>query len=111
MINTRLIEAAVKIVIDYYEAEGIYEATDTIRKRAIDWYSHTEIVDAYELAAVTISGSFESGLKYNEIQEITRFFFPEPLEEMNTYAEYILIHDNYSMEEIKGCDLNENWWS
>ena len=42
MMNERLIAEAVKIVVDYFEAEGIYEATKTIDARARQWYNHTE---------------------------------------------------------------------
>lgn len=82
MMNMRLIEEAVKLVIDLYEAEGIMEATDTIRARAINWYERTEIVDAKMLAAATITGSYQVGTSWDELLNWKEFYFPStPIEE------------------------------
>lgn len=85
MMNMRLIEEAVKLVIDLYEAEGIMEATDTIRARAINWYERTEIVDAKMLAAATITGSYQVGTSWDELLNWKEFYFPStPIEETIT---------------------------
>ena len=75
MLNEKLVQAAIEIVISYLEAENIYEETKTIRKRAIDWYNHTEIVDPQMLAAVVISGEYKS-ISWDEVIEIENFYFP-----------------------------------
>ena len=83
MLNEKLIAEAVKIVIDYFEGEGIQEQTVSIRARAIDWYNNTEIVEPYQLAAVTMSGPFVKDITYQEIKKIEKFFFPEECEFTN----------------------------
>lgn len=84
MMNERLIADAVKMVIDYFESEGIYEETKTLDTRARDWYSHTEIVEPQMLAAVVMSGDFVPGITWDEIKQIEDFFFPsEPIEFTN----------------------------
>lgn len=82
MTNMRLIESAVKLVVDLFEAEGIMEATDTIRTRAIEWYNKTEIVDAEMLAAATITGSYQIGTSWDDLLNWKEFYFPStPIEE------------------------------
>lgn len=100
MMNERLIAEAVKIVVDYFEAEGIYEATKTIDARARQWYNHTEIVEAQQLAAVVISGDFVPGITIKEIQKIENFFFPmEPIE-----------YGNFHIAEIEEALHDAEWW-
>lgn len=84
MMNEKLIAEAVKMVIEYFENEGIYEETKTLDARARKWYSNTEIVEPQMLAAVVMSGDFIPGITWNEIKQIEEFFFPsEPIEFTN----------------------------
>lgn len=99
MMNERLIAEAVKMVVDYFEYEGIYEETKSIDTRARDWYSHTEITEPQMLAAVVISGPFVPGILYNEIKEIEEFYFPsEPIN-----------FGNFHIGEIEEA-LNDEFW-
>lgn len=82
MTNMRLIEEAVKLVVDLFEAEGIMESTATIRARATEWYNRTEIVDAKMLAAATITGSYQVGTSWDDLLNWKEFYFPStPIEE------------------------------
>lgn len=82
MTNMRLIDEAVKLVIDLFEAEGIMESTVTIRTRATEWYNKTEIVDAEMLAAATITGSYQIGTSWDDLLNWKEFYFPStPIEE------------------------------
>lgn len=83
MLNEKLIADTIKIVIEYFEVEGIQMPTAAIRKTAIEWYNNTEIVEPYQLAAVTMSGPFIKGITYQEIKKIEKFFFPEECEFTN----------------------------
>lgn len=107
MMNMRLIEEAVKLVIDLYEAEGIMEATDTIRTRAINWYERTEIVDAEMLAAATITGSYQVGIFWDELLSWKEFYFPStPIEE--TIAKIGGYHfDNDTMDWLNSAMEDE----
>lgn len=82
MTNMRLINEAVKLVIDLFEAEGIMESTATIQARATEWYNKTEIVDAEMLAAATITGSYQVGTSWDDLLNWKEFYFPStPIEE------------------------------
>ena len=89
MLNEKLIADAIKIVIEYFEAEGIQEQTVSIRTRAIDWYNNTEIVEPYQLAAVVIYGKFVPTITYKEIKRIEEHYFPSDRD------------INFSIEEIE----------
>lgn len=83
MTNMRLIDEAVKLVIDLFEAEGIMESTATIQARATEWYNKTEIVDAEMLAAATITGSYQVGTSWDDLLNWKEFYFPStPIEEI-----------------------------
>jgi hypothetical protein len=77
MMNLKLIEDAVSMVVEYFEYEHICENSDSIRKRVIDWYNNTDIADARTLAATAMSGSYVKGITWNEIMKIEDFFYPE----------------------------------
>lgn len=94
MLNEKLITDAVKIVIEYFEAEHIQESTATIRERAVDWYNHTDITEPYLLAAVTMSGPFDKNITYLEIENIKEFYFP-------TEDIFNLTNNYFSIEEIE----------
>ncbi len=123
MMNMRLIEDAVKLVIELYEAEGIMEATDTIRARAINWYERTEIVDAEMLAAATITGSYQVGTSWDDLLVWKEFYFPStPVEEtiariggyvfdedMLGFEEEMLAMENFHIGEIEAAQRDAMW--
>ena len=133
MMNMRLIEDAVKLVIELYEAEGIMEATDTIRARAINWYERTEIVDAEMLAAATITGSYQVGTPWDDLLVWKEFYFPStPVEEtiariggyvfddrsgtmddfppsMDAIEEAMLAMENFHIGEIEAAQRDAMW--
>ena len=97
MLNERLICEAVQIVCEYFEAESIFEETQTIRQRAINWYNHSEIVTLQRLAAVVISGDYRP-ITWDEVLEIEEFYFPSvPIEEAYLFIGEIeeSLHDEF----------------
>ena len=97
MLNERLIGETVKIVIDFFEAQGITETTAAIRKRAVNWYTHSEIVTPQRLAAVVISGDYRP-ITWNEVLEIENFYFPD-----------IPVEYGFSIGEFEGSMEDEMW--
>ena len=82
MMNVRLIEDAVRMVANLFEAEGIYEQTSAIRERATEWYLKIKPVDPEMLAAATITGSYKVGTSWSELLEWKEFYFPStPIDE------------------------------
>ena len=81
MLNMNLILEAKDLVNDFFAAENLYEADESIIKRAKVWYEHTEITDAETLAAVVLYGEFKPGIRHDEIMKIKHYYFPsEPFE-------------------------------
>lgn len=76
MMNVRLIETAIKLVNDYYDAQKIQEQNAVIIERAVNWYNYTEIVDAEMLAAVVIHGPYNPHTTWDEVLQIKEFYFP-----------------------------------
>lgn len=116
MMNTNLIENAVRLVVDLFEDEGIYESTESIRKRAIDWYNNTEIVDVEMLAAATITGSYQFGTSWDELISWKNFYFPStPIEEATTkiigfhFDEMLLQYENFHISEIESAMEDLLW--
>lgn len=117
----RLIEEAVNLVIKLFEAEGIMEATDTIRTRAIEWYNKTEIVDAKMLAAATITGSYQIGTSWDDLLNWKEFYFPStPIEETiakiggyhfkdDYFNEEMLAMENFHIGEIEAAQRDAIW--
>ena len=92
MVNINLIEEAIKLAIEYYEANGLTVDTKSIKRRVLDWYNYSDIADAEILAAAAIESEYECGADYDTILEWKEFYFPEtPIE----YQGYI------STQEIK----------
>ncbi len=99
MMNTRLIEDAVKLVVELFEYEGISESTATITERATDWYNHTDITNDEMLAAVTIYGKYNSSLSWPELEKIKEFYFPScPIEA-----------DHFHIGEIEMAQADMEW--
>jgi len=100
MLNMSLINAAVKVVEDFFDAEGIYENTEAIKARAINWYNHIKIVEVEMLAAATISGEYQIGMTLDDVLEIKEFYFPSiPIE-----------LENYHISEIEAAQHDCLWW-
>jgi hypothetical protein len=93
MMNMSLIMEAVNMAGKYLEANNVYESDKALLKRAMRWYSMTEITSVQTLAAVTIHGEFEPGIKIGEIEAIEDFYFPQmPIE-----------YGNYHIGEIEAA--------
>jgi hypothetical protein len=86
MMNMNLIMKAVNMANKYLEANNVYESTSVLLKRAMRWYSMTEITSAQTLAAVTVHGDFDPDIKIGEIEAIEDFYFPQvPIEYGNFF--------------------------
>ena len=116
MTNTKLIESAVKLVVEFFEAEGIAETTESIRKRATEWWNYTEIVDAEMLAAATISGSYKVNTSWSDLLSWREFYFPSiPIEEtlarIEGYylEEELLAMENFHIDEIEAAQMDVMW--
>ena len=81
MININLIEEAVKLASEYYEANRLAVDTKSIKRRVLDWYNYSDIADAEILAAAAIESEYECGADHDTILEWKDFYFPEvPIE-------------------------------
>lgn len=118
MTNMRLINDAVKLVVDLFEAEGITESTITIRTRVIEWYNKTEIIDAEMLAAAAITGSYQFGTSWNDLLSWKEFYFPSnPIEEINQWEalnstlenEIMVEWENFHIGEIEAAQEDIKW--
>lgn len=128
MTNMTLINEAVKLVIDLFEAEGITELTSSIEKRAIDWYEKTGVSDAEMLAAATITGSYQVGTSWNDMLKWKEFYFPSTsIEETiartggyyfdeedfhwlnETMEDEMLAMENFHIGEIEASMKDEVW--
>ena len=86
MINVNLIEEAIKLAIQYYEANRLTVDTKSIKKRVLDWYNHSDIADAEILAAAAIESEYECGADYDTILAWKEFYFPETPIEYQVYV-------------------------
>lgn len=79
MMNLSLIEAATKIVVDYFESCNITESTKAIRAQVTGWYNYADITDAETLAALTIDGETTLSTKptMDQIEALRDFYFPK----------------------------------
>jgi hypothetical protein len=123
MINHQLIAETVKMVSSYYEAEGITENNTIIEAQAIDWYNHSEIVDATMLAAAVMNyGYYKAGTMWSELEHLHDFYFPNvSVDEMvsridglneadyENYEEYLAMN-NYHIGEIEAAQHDAMWW-
>ena len=100
MTNFNLINDAVKLVSQIEEAENIYETNNTIYNRCLDWYNHSEIIDAEMLAAVALNGPYDPNLKWNDLVAAKEYYFPtEPIE-----------FSNFHIHEIEEALHDAIWW-
>ena len=104
MLNMKLIEEAVKLVVDYYETERAVADTRGIRDSAIEWYSNTEIVDAEMLAAAVMTSPCRphilAEITWDTLREWKEFFYP------SIPFEYTEIH----VHEIQEAIEDELYW-
>lgn len=106
MMNWELIEEAVDLVNKLFETEGIAESTTSIRMRAMEWCSLTDINEAHMLAAATISGRYRFGISWDELIDLREFYFPSDYDYppiVKTYIEIPVECDNFSIEEIEAA--------
>ena len=97
--SNSMTKEAVKLAIDYFEANNITVNTETIIKRVEDWYCGSDIADAEVLAAAAISADYDCSYDYDTILEWHAFYFPAtPIE----YQGYV------SIEELREV-LNEDF--
>lgn len=109
MMNTNLIESAVNIVVNFFEAEGINENTSTIRERVTEWYNKTDITDAELLAAAAITGHYEIGITLDDIISYAKFYFTSCNDKFDYTKELIdipSIDNNNELEE----EVIENYY-
>lgn len=100
MTNCSLIEQAVKLASEYYEANGLTVDNKSIRNRVMDWYNHSDIATAEILAAAAIESEYDCGADYDTILEWKDYYFPKaPVE----YAGYV------GMNELKEAADDANW--
>jgi hypothetical protein len=120
MMNYDLINRTVKIVSDYYEAEGIFESNASIEAQAVDWYRHSEIVDALMLAAAVMNyGAYKPNTKWIELEHLRDFYFPNVSidtiismlsgEDEAAYDKYLAM-SNFSIGEIEAAQNDARWW-
>lgn len=80
MLNMRLIDEAVRLAENYYEANLLRCNSNNIRTEAINWYSNTEIVDAEMLAAVVLTYAcipeIIAEITWDRLLQLKEFYFP-----------------------------------
>lgn len=122
MMNERLIAETVKLVNDYFDAEGIMVATATIDAQARDWYNHSEIHEVEMLAAAVMNyGFYKAGTMWNELEQLREFYFPSVSveetiakicgyneDEYEHYEEMIAMN-NYHIGEIEAAQRDAMW--
>ena len=71
------VETAVKMAVDLLEANHIANDTDSIYRRVITWYEHTDVADPEILAACALTGrDWFSGATYDMMLEAKEEWFP-----------------------------------
>lgn len=92
MVNVNLIEEAIKLASEYYEANRLTVDTKSIVRRVLDWYNNSDIADAEILAAAAIESEYECGADYDTILEWKDYYFPEmPVEYSGNISVYDLV--------------------
>ena len=80
------VETAVKMAVDLLEANHIMNDTDSIYRRVMTWYEHTDIADPEILAACALTGKdWFPGATYDMMLEAKEEWFPH-----NPYDEYAI---------------------
>lgn len=100
MTNYKLIKEVVKTVSFLYEAKRITETNNSIEKRVLNWYNHTDIADFEMLVAAAWIGDYNLNITYDIIETVRDMLFsPSPLEGLT----------NYHIGEIEEALHDEKW--
>ena len=92
MTNMNLIEQAVQLAVNYFEANQISVNSNSIRHRVLEWYNYSDIADAETLAAAAIESEYDCGADYDTILEWKDYYFPEiPVEYSGNISVYDLV--------------------
>lgn len=93
------VEAAVVLVVDYYEANHITCNTDFIRNRVYSWYSHSDVTDPEMLAACALmEKDWYPGATYQDMLNAKEWWFPQSP------------YDEISIGEIEAAQHDAMWW-
>lgn len=100
MTNMALINQVVKEVVYLYEAEHITENSDSIKRRTLNWYNHTDIADFETLVAAVWLGDYNKSVDYDVIIATRDMLFPQiPVE-----------YTNFHIHEIEEALDDELYW-
>lgn len=100
MMNMTLINQVANWVAKAYEAELITETTESIMKRTINWYNHTDITEFEVLAAAVWLGDYSIAIEYDTILATREMLFPQiPIE-----------FTNFHIGEIEEALRDEFWF-
>ena len=90
MTNWKLVYDVTIEVSKLYEAEHIMETNDTIFKRVLNWYNHTDIAEFEMLVAAAFIGDYAKHISYAEIVACKEMLYPGfPLEYVNFHISEI----------------------
>lgn len=103
MNNPILINEAVKLVNEIYEAEGIMENTESIRRKVQNWYDHTDITSAEMLASASMLGDYSPSISYDDIVRLCEYYFYEPDPDIVDHRNY------YSIDEFEDSYRDDLW--
>ena len=115
MMNMRLIAETVKLVNSYFEAENIMVSNQIIEAQAIDWYNHSELVEAEMLAAAVMNyGNYRPGTMWNELEQLREFYFPSESIRFSSLGFNVICYEmlaieNFSIGEMEAAQRDAMW--
>ena len=115
MVNISVIDKAVKLVVDLFEAEGIYEPTSALKVKAEKWFDKFGILDVQMLAAATIVGEYTDGVTVGDLLNWKEFYFPStPIDETlarigGYYCDEYMALINLNAREIEMAQRDIEW--
>jgi hypothetical protein len=99
MTNMSLISQVVELVNEYFAAECISVNDNSIYENAMDWYTHTDIVDAEILASAVIEFGPYQHTTLTVLEQYKEYYFPTmPIELCN-----------FHIGEIEEALLDAQW--
>lgn len=114
--NQEVIDKAVKLIVEYFEEEGIYEETCTIKKRVLKWYDAVKDIKGIgikEIAAAAISGNNPNNINWTkeDLIEWRDFYFVDENYLTSTIGrlDEILAEDNLHISELTDAMRDELW--
>ncbi|AXF52435.1 MAG: hypothetical protein [Caudoviricetes sp.] len=115
MLNMKLIEAALGLIEERNEIEGITNNRENYSNIVLEWYNHSDITDAETLAALALDGkNYNSTMRYNEIKRIKELYFGSiddlinsPYSPEEYYLDYM---EKYGIDEIEMAQRDMEWW-